>query len=578
MRVHELTRKAENLIEQGKIAKQRQIYYQQQVNLARAKVISAYTILEAAASETDEERNSIGDVSSARAEVYAAQAILDSVESELAEIGRQIKEIEMQKMDAVSEIERYEVVEENNMSKLSELQKKRFGSNVNTFMADLAERMNSGEQARLQLLTSMGIATTAKTFSGGMRAKKAASGGEKLGSLPVGDNDSGTFFGGLFRKNDYSFNRIVSNFNGFSLEIDEMSGDKYFVKGNNYEKFIYFWKNSDQFYHTEVRYIKTINARDIEGIYLNDNEAQNSHLFWNRGHQYDVDSETYFMEAASYIPEVRARLETGEKIDTIRNDERLKKCYDLYFDTPVKVYEIEGYYYFAGSGRHRCMAAQKSGYDIPVEVIRRYEKKGLQDGHISMSSYKPITSDHTIDDDLRKTNPNYSRIDSDSPWNINCQRCVSAYEARRRGYDVEALPAPQGVDYLQVMRHPDGWPSVYKGAKLIDCSANSGTAAEQNVEELVKSWGDNCRGIVRIRWKPENGGGGHVFCVERTNGITRFIDPQNNGVDVKTYFFFAKGSEVYCIRTDNLEFSEKIKQCCKNREERKGNDQSGKSL
>ena len=232
MRVHELTRKAENLIEQGKIAKQRQIYYQQQVNLARAKVISAYTILEAAASETDEERNSIGDVSSARAEVYAAQAILDSVESELAEIGRQIKEIEMQKMDAVSEIERYEVVEENNMSKLSELQKKRFGSNVNTFMADLAERMNSGEQARLQLLTSMGIATTAKTFSGGMRAKKAASGGEKLGSLPVGDNDSGTFFGGLFRKNDYSFNRIVSNFNGFSLEIDEMSGDKYFVKGN----------------------------------------------------------------------------------------------------------------------------------------------------------------------------------------------------------------------------------------------------------------------------------------------------------------------------------------------------------
>ena len=175
MRVHELTRKAENLIEQGKIAKQRQIYYQQQVNLARAKVISAYTILEAAASETDEKRNSIGDVSSARAEVYAAQAILDSVESELAEIGRQIKEIEMQKMDAVSEIERYEVVEENNMSKLSELQKKRFGSNVNTFMADLAERMNSGEQARLQLLTSMGIATTAKTFSGGMRAKKAAS-------------------------------------------------------------------------------------------------------------------------------------------------------------------------------------------------------------------------------------------------------------------------------------------------------------------------------------------------------------------------------------------------------------------
>ena len=36
MKIRELTQKAENLIEQGKNAKQRQIHYQQQTNSARA--------------------------------------------------------------------------------------------------------------------------------------------------------------------------------------------------------------------------------------------------------------------------------------------------------------------------------------------------------------------------------------------------------------------------------------------------------------------------------------------------------------------------------------------------------------
>lgn len=167
MKIRELTQKAENLIEQGENAKQRQVHYQQQANSARAQVMSAYARLEAAASETDEEGNPTGDVSGARAEVYAAQALLESAEAGLAEANQQLEGIGRRKMDAVHEIERYEAVEEGNMSKLAELQSKRFGANASAFMADLAARMNSGEQARLQLLTSMGIAATAKTYQSG---------------------------------------------------------------------------------------------------------------------------------------------------------------------------------------------------------------------------------------------------------------------------------------------------------------------------------------------------------------------------------------------------------------------------
>lgn len=379
MKIRELTNKAENLIEQGENAKQRQMHYQQQANSARAQVMSAYARLEAAASETDEEGNPTGDVSGARAEVYAAQALLESAEAGLDEANQQLEGIGRRKMDAVHEIERYEAVEEGNMSKLAELQNKRFGANANAFMADLAARMNSGEQARLQLLASMGIAASAKSFSGGTVSGSGASGGTVSQVSQRENNDVRTFFGSVFARNRTEREQKTRflNFNGFSLECNGMAGDRYFVKGNNYDRFSHFWQNSDQYTHSEARYRKTINARDIEGIYLNENEANDSHLFWNRGKEYDIDSETYFMEVASNIPEVRSRLEAGESIDSIRSNPKLKTCYDYYFDSPIEVYEVDDFYYFAGAGRHRCMAAQKLGYDIPVNVIGTYKSQSI---------------------------------------------------------------------------------------------------------------------------------------------------------------------------------------------------------
>ena len=44
-----------------------------------------------------------------------------------------------------------------------------------------------------------------------------------------------------------------------------------------------------------------------------------------------------------------------------------------------------------------------------------------------------------IQDAVKGANPNYSR---GSAYGVNCQRCVQAYEFRRRGYDVVAKPKP----------------------------------------------------------------------------------------------------------------------------------------
>ena len=179
--------------------------------------------------------------------------------------------------------------------------------------------------------------------------------------------------------------------------------------------------------------------------------------------------------------------------------------------------------------------------------------------------FQTISGSHTIEDDLKHTNPNYSPDDPDSLWNINCQRCVSAYEARRRGYDVEALPAGGVSDVLPIMNHPRGWPSVYEGAEPVDCSAATGEYAKAVVEQQLIAWGDNCRAIVRVRWLPEYGGGGHVFIAERVNGVTRFVDPQNGDSDAGDYFSLAQGPELYCMRIDDRAFTGRIRDCCKNR-------------
>lgn len=46
----------------------------------------------------------------------------------------------------------------------------------------------------------------------------------------------------------------------------------------------------------------------------------------------------------------------------------------------------------------------------------------------------------SIEDSLKGANPKYAR---GTQYGVNCQRCVQAYELRRRGYDVEALPKPK---------------------------------------------------------------------------------------------------------------------------------------
>ena len=111
------------------------------------------------------------------------------------------------------------------------------------------------------------------------------------------------------------------------------------------------------------------------------------------------------------------------------------------------------------------------------------------------------------------TNPYYNpKFDA---YSSNCQRCVIAYEARRRGYDVMALPTykgdllPRGRDYMKALSNP----------KTVDV----GKSVDKLKAEM-HGYGDGARAIVTVR----KGRNGHAFIAENSRGKTVFIDPQTN--------------------------------------------------
>ena len=137
------------------------------------------------------------------------------------------------------------------------------------------------------------------------------------------------------------------------------------------------------------------------------------------------------------------------------------------------------------------------------------------------------------------TNPHYS-AEYDA-YSSNCQRCVLAYEARRRGYDVTALPTysgdllPYGGDYLKALSNPV---TVQVGKSV------------RKLENQMRQFGNNARAIVRVR----RGQNGHVFIAENHGGNITYIDPQDN-----TKYNNLKLSnvrETALVRIDNQQFTE----------------------
>lgn len=171
-----------------------------------------------------------------------------------------------------------------------------------------------------------------------------------------------------------------------------------------------------------------------------------------------------------------------------------------------------------------------------------------------------ITEAKTIDENLSLVNPAFN---SKKPeYRQNCQRCVPAYEMRRRGYDVIAQPAKINSSGKLHKDDPVGknWKSVFKDADYSFYTDYDG--GKNEIIKQLKSWGDGAVAEIRVLWNAQEA---HVFVGEVINGIVRFVDPQSGDSNCERYFTDAVIGGTMMARIDNLEVTELIEKCIKNR-------------
>lgn len=178
--------------------------------------------------------------------------------------------------------------------------------------------------------------------------------------------------------------------------------------------------------------------------------------------------------------------------------------------------------------------------------------------------FRRIAGEHAAKDDLIMVNPGFG---SRKPkWTRNCQRCVAAYEMRRRGYDVVAKPREtDGSGVLVEDKIFDEWMSIFKGARFEVCSGSGKTRCDR----LMQRWGDGARAEVYVKWHKTRqmkiDPGAHVFVAENRGGEIVYIDPQTGREHVEGYFKKAERGFTMIARIDKLEPSHRIDGCCTSR-------------
>ncbi len=122
---------------------------------------------------------------------------------------------------------------------------------------------------------------------------------------------------------------------------------------------------------------------------------------------------------------------------------------------------------------------------------------------------------YSVEEDGAATNPRF--FEQTHEWTQNCQRCVPAYEMRRRGYNVTAKPMPV-QDLRKDVMAGHAW-DVFQNAKLVAFKDQA------DIEQMMTGWGGRSQAEVLVVWE-----GGKIrprVCRGTARGKTMFIDPQN---------------------------------------------------
>lgn len=158
----------------------------------------------------------------------------------------------------------------------------------------------------------------------------------------------------------------------------------------------------------------------------------------------------------------------------------------------------------------------------------------------------------TPKEDIKHVNPGFKNGERDT--SNNCPFCVTAYELRRRGFDVRAGKTEKGRtqgDISKFYKENKPFTNVNFEGKDKEHIPTAKDIANTITENLLKNNPEGSRGTMSLNWKS---GGGHVINYEIKDGKVILLDGQSN----KVYNInnLAERMHPYAgfgyLRTDNL--------------------------
>lgn len=124
-----------------------------------------------------------------------------------------------------------------------------------------------------------------------------------------------------------------------------------------------------------------------------------------------------------------------------------------------------------------------------------------------------------------KPNPNFKQGHG---YKTNCQSCVVAYEARLRGYNVQALPNTESSVFKKLsVRTNLAWIDPATGKHPEYMYDDTATTAKKFLSFLENNIKSKQRYTLQFTWKGGRSSG-HIVCIDRdASGKLRIYDPQN---------------------------------------------------
>lgn len=158
-----------------------------------------------------------------------------------------------------------------------------------------------------------------------------------------------------------------------------------------------------------------------------------------------------------------------------------------------------------------------------------------------LAEFGRIEGPHSMRDDALRVN-DFDLNDQ------NCNRCVLAYDARRRGIDCMA-ESGAGLPTTVIAEH-------WVGGKFTSCGSYDPIDAMKEISRAAESWGEGARGVVEVEWAKAPTG--HVFNFEVVDGKNIFVDAQLGLVYIdgaESKFERVKPGTVSYLRTDDKEIA-----------------------